>query len=249
MRRPEVIIGANTVMSRTESQNDVLQQGLRLSIDGAIWNSKPHDRDLVDSILPFEWLKEVNGKFVDEDHQTNRLAYMKHLEDQLHLPDGCSWYDAQPIRDLLNVDVEDEKSGFKKTLKGTTNAVVAKNQHVRNDAVRNHVAVQLELKRLDNKGNHEPQVCLEHIVASVLNPSVPVLTGLSDLNQRWTFDWFGSSDDADVGVAIKKLKLEKDPEKGKLAKYLLESFAESRIQIEPCQNRLFQGVRIYHIRG
>jgi hypothetical protein len=151
---------------------------------------------------------------------------MNHLEDQLHLPDVYSWYDAQSNRNLLDVDVEDEKSGFKKTLNGTTDAVVAKTQHVRNNAVRNHVAAPLELKRPDNKGTHEPQVCLEHLAASVLNPNVPVLTGLSDLNQRWTFYWFGSSDDVDMGVAIKKLELVKYPEKGKVAKYLLESFAE-----------------------
>jgi hypothetical protein len=35
--------------ARTKSQNEFLQ-GLRLSIDGAVWSSKPHDHDLVDSI-------------------------------------------------------------------------------------------------------------------------------------------------------------------------------------------------------
>ena len=210
--------------ARTKSQNDVLQ-GLSLSIDGAIWQNKPQNLPVDDAISPYNWIM-VDEKYLDEDHPANRKAYMEHLNKQLHLPAMYSWYDAQLNGNLLDVDIEDEKSGFKKTLKGTTDVVVAKTQHVTNNAVRNHVATQLELKRPDNKGNHEPQVCLEHLAASVLNPNVPVLTGLSNLNQIWTFYWFGSSDDADMGVAIKKLELEKDPQKEKLAKYLLESFAE-----------------------
>jgi hypothetical protein len=74
------------------------------------------------------------------------------------------------------------------------------------------------------------RVCLEHIAASVLNPTVAVLTGLSDLNQMWTFHWFGSSEETEHGVvAIKKLVLDDDDllENGKHhAKYLLEYFAE-----------------------
>jgi hypothetical protein len=211
--------GSITLSSaRTRSLNHVLQ-GLSLSIKGAIWQNKPQDLSEDDAMSPFFW-RIVDEKYVDEDHPSNRKAYMDHLEKQLRLPANYVCYDAQPKRNLLDVDVKDEKSGLVTSLKGTTDVVVAKRCDVTNDAVRHNVIAQLELKRPDNTGNHEAQVCLEHLAASVLNSSVPVLTGLSNLNKMWTFYWFGD----DAVPSIKKLDLEKDDPQNaaKLAKYLLE---------------------------
>ena len=150
---------------------------------------------------------------------------MKHLEENVNLPSGYSWFDAQPTRTLLNVQIKlsGRESGYH--LKGTTDVVVAKSEHVTNDAVRSHVSVQLELKKSSNGGSHEPQVCLEHLAASMLNPAESVVTCLTDLNEMWTFYWFGLCNDSSTGtgVAIRKLVL---TAQAAHAKYLLESFAE-----------------------
>lgn len=208
--------------AKTEAQNEVLG-GLKMTLDGILWDSKPQDLVNMPTISGFGWLK-YGDKFLAEDHASNRTAYMKHLRDQVNLPPGHSWYDAQPTKSLLDVDVE--VSGLKRNLKGTTDVVIAETKHVTNVAVRNHVVALLELKKENNLGNHEPQVCLEHLAASILNPLVPVLTCLTDLNRRWTFYWFGYSKNVDRGVAIKKLVLTDQSECAKLAKYLLESFAK-----------------------
>jgi len=201
--------------ANTEAQQRFLGS-LNLAVEGADWTSKP--QNLVDTISPYTWLTR-GDKLLDEDHPSNRTAYMEHLKHHVNLPCGYSWFDAQPARELLNVQVGEY------SLKGTTDVVVAMSQHVENLAVRNHVAVQWELKNSANGGNHEPQVCLEHLAASMLNREQSVVTCLTDLNKMWTFYWFGHNS-TDTGVAIRKLVL---PEQGApLARYLLESFAEKR---------------------
>ena len=207
--------------ARTEAQHRVLGS-LNLTIDGALWGSRP--QNLANTILPYRWLTH-GDKLLDEDHASNRKAYMKHLEENVNLPSGYSWFDAQPTRTLLNVQIKlsGRESGYH--LKGTTDVVVAKSEHVTNDAVRSHVSVQLELKKSSNGGSHEPQVCLEHLAASMLNPAESVVTCLTDLNEMWTFYWFGLCNDSSTGtgVAIRKLVL---TAQAAHAKYLLESFAE-----------------------
>jgi hypothetical protein len=127
---------------------------------------------------------------------------MKYLRQEVTLPGGYEWYDAARNKTLLDVEVS-ELDGRK--VSGTTDVVIAKQEHVVNNAVRHHISVQLELKKDTNTGNHEPQVCLEHLAASVLNRQVPVLTVLTDLQRGWVFYWFGRTSEG--MAAIKKLDL------------------------------------------
>lgn len=203
--------------AKTEHQTEVLNS-LNLGIKGASWDSKPQSLEEIPPFKPYEWIKH-NGKFLAEDHQSNRDAYMTHLKNQVHLPSTYALYDAQPHRNLL--DVQAEASGLPRNIKGTTDVVVAKSEDVTNDAVRHNVVALLELKKINNLGNHEPQICLELCAAAILNPETPVLTCYTDLNGRWVFYWFGLVN-VSARVAIKKLVLTRHIACSKLAKYLLD---------------------------
>lgn len=204
--------------AKTNSRDEVLG-GLQLGIDGVKWNSLPPDPE---EMPLYQWIKH-GDKFLDEDHPSNRTAYMKHLEDNITLPVDYTFYDAQPNRTLLNTQVD--LHGEPQIITGTTDVVITECRQVENDAVRNHVDAQLELKKINNTGNHEPQVCLELIAASILNPSTPILAVLTDLNLRWVFYWYGKTE---MGVFVKKLDLTNKLNNAALAKYLLEHFKEYR---------------------
>jgi hypothetical protein len=88
--------------TRTETQHRVLGS-LNLTIDGALWGSRP--QNLANTILPYRWLTH-GDKLLDEDHASNRKTYMEHLEMNVYLPRGSTWFDAQPTRTLLKVQIK-----------------------------------------------------------------------------------------------------------------------------------------------
>ena len=65
--------------ARTETQHRVLGS-LNLTIDGTLWGSKP--QHLACTILLYRWLTH-GDKLLEEDHASNRKAYMKHLEENV----------------------------------------------------------------------------------------------------------------------------------------------------------------------
>eukprot|EP00978_Attheya_sp_CCMP212_P040235 scaffold217504_cov24-Attheya_sp.AAC.1 len=114
---------------------------------------------------------------------------MAHLDQHvLSLPTGYAVKDCATTSNLLSVQGICGKFRFN----GTTDVLVAQTQHIENDAVRQHIEVQLELKTTRNNDmtTHDPQAVLEHLSSSFLNGACGVLTVLTDLNESWVFYWF-----------------------------------------------------------
>lgn len=209
----------------TDSAKDELLILLCLSERGASWNKKPGDPDLP-TFTSHEWLEG------DEDTSANREAYMAHLKRHVKLDTNYSFVDVQPKRTLLSVTVKG--SDGDRSIRGTTDVVVAKLSDAKNDTIRNGVEALLELKKPEKlkRKDNGPQTIAEHLAASALNPSVGVVSFLTDLTTSWTVFWFGWNGDG-TEVILYKLKLE--GQKGaQQAFYMLESLKdESRRELLP----------------
>mmetsp|Transcript_34255 Transcript_34255/g.83086 ORF Transcript_34255/g.83086 Transcript_34255/m.83086 type:complete len:375 (+) Transcript_34255:384-1508(+) len=210
----------------TKNVNDLMDK-MGLPLKGAAWpnkNKPPPFSQLDDG---FQWLEDV-----DEDlgANYNREAYMKYLRTMLRIPADYDLGDAQPKKSLLSLDQDDEIVGSIR-FKGSTDVVIAKSEHVHNDAIRNNIEALLELKKPKNMSlkDHTPQTICEHVAASYLNPKHPVVSVLTDLNEKWTFFWFAfDGDDADSEMALYKLRLNGEDAATK-AKYLLDSLFDNSV--------------------
>jgi hypothetical protein len=161
---------------------DTVLNHLGITLSGAKWEAEPTDAALSDiRIDVYRWALEA------EDADAQRKAYMVYLEKHLFIPPGYAVADCAKNSTLLNVEMDGK---FK--FRGTTDVVVAESRHVENNAVRNHIVVELELKTTKNNdmAKHEPQAVLEHLSSSWLNRDTGVLTILTDLNEKWVFYWF-----------------------------------------------------------
>eukprot|EP00978_Attheya_sp_CCMP212_P043410 scaffold283045_cov37-Attheya_sp.AAC.1 len=154
----------------TEGKKHTVLKHLGIVLSGAEWSSKPEGTALSDiSDAMYTWTG------AREDAQEQRRAYMAHLEEHvLSLPTGYAVKDCATTSNLLSV----QGIGGKFRFNGTTDVLVAQTRHVENDAVRNHIEVQLELKTMRNNDmtTHDPQAVLEHLSASFLNEDCGVLT-------------------------------------------------------------------------
>jgi len=204
---------ASMLLSNATTRNkDEPLQLLRLREHGAAWDKKPEDADLPD-FTSHEWLAGV------EDSAENREAYMKYLQCHVALPDNYSVVDVQPNRTLLSTPL----ANTGRTIRGTTDVVVAESRNIQNNAVRNNVEALLELKKPENlrQTDHCPQAVVEHLAASHLNANVGVVSFLTDLTNSWTIFWFGWSED-EPGVVLYKLELH-EAKAGPLALFILKN--------------------------
>jgi len=204
---------ASILLSNATTRNkDEPLQLLRLREHGAAWDKKPEDADLPD-FTSHEWL--AGG----EDSADNREAYMKYLKCRVALPDNYSVMDVQPNRNLLSTPL----ANTGRTIRGTTDVVVAQSSNIQNNAVRNNVEALLGLKKPENlrQTDHCPQAVVEHLAASQLNDNVGVVSFLTDLTNSWTVFWFGWSE-YEPGVVLYKLQLH-EAKAGPLALFILKN--------------------------
>jgi hypothetical protein len=207
------------VLSETSraTKNDLIEM-LGLAEKGASWSGKPAVLPHIDG---FSWRKGP------EDSTENRKAYMAYLEEMLQIPAHYALADVQPNRTLLQVELFRELPETR-NISGTTDVVIAKAQHICNQAIRNNIETLLELKEPQNlqQKDHTPQMIGEHIGASYLNRHHAVVSVLTDLNRAWTFCWFarglGDSDDSNQQMALYRLCLD-GGQAAADAKYLLDS--------------------------
>ena len=229
--------GTIVLSHATSSEKNDLLDMLELVEEGASWPVKP-DPARIPAFPPFQWLRG------DEDTRENRTAYMVHLQQYLHLPDGFALADAQPDRSSLSVDLPGTEK--RRRISGTTSVVVARISNVRNNALRNNGQALFELKTPKNmkRKDHNPQAVCKHIAASYLNRDCAVVSVLTDLGSSWTFYWFAEvGNDRRVGnVALYKLQLPDDEESAGLARYILESLLTSHAQAH-CQQLFRTGFR------
>jgi hypothetical protein len=199
------------VLSRaTCSAKQGLMGGLRLPEKGASWPKKPTHLKKVDG---FKWLEG------NDDSKGNRTEHIGYLKRILQIPDRFALKDTQPQQNLLEVELE-ELAGSPK-ISGTTDVIIAKSEHVNNDAIRNNIEALIELKTPKNlrEKDHTPETICEHFAASYLNRRAAVVSVLTDLNTKWTFFWFAEMDSE---AALYKLQLDGDQAAAD-ATYLLNS--------------------------
>jgi len=219
-----------TISNATAQKVTSLMDKMGLPLKGAAWPNEEQPPPFSQLDDGFQWLEDV-----DEDSVANREAYMKYLRTMLQIPGDYDLVDAQPKKTLLSLDQHDEIVESIR-LKGSTDVVIAKSEHVHNDAVRNNIEALLELKKPKNMSlkDHTPQTICEHVAASYLNPKHPVVSVLTDLNKEWTFFWFAfdgdddDDDDADSEMALYKLRLNGEDAATK-AKYLLDSLFDNSV--------------------
>jgi hypothetical protein len=209
----------------SEATNATITNGLMDSLGvpsrGALWSNKPSVSQRIDG---FSWLNGV------EDSTENRTAYMAYLRKILHIPPNYALVDTHPNKTLLSVELLGlGHLSTSRKVSGTTNVVIAKAEHAVNEAVRNNIEILLELKKPENmkKKGHTPQVIGEHFAASYLNPRHPVVSVLTDLNERWTLFWFASDGD-DPDVALYRLCLN-GGQATAYARYLLDSLLDNSV--------------------
>jgi hypothetical protein len=198
------------VLSRaTCSAKQGLMARLCLPEKGASWPKKTTHLKKVDGFI---WLEG------SEDSKGNRTAYIGYLKHILQISDRFALKDTQPQKNLLEVELE-ELAGSPK-ISGTTDVIIAKSEHVNNDAIRNNIEALIELKTPKNlrEKDHTPETICEHFAASYLNRRA-VVSVLTDLNTKWTFFWFAESDSE---AALYKLQLDGDQAAAD-ATYLLNS--------------------------
>lgn len=204
------------------SKSDLIDM-LGLPEKGASWRNKP-DLSLQQRTDGYSWLPG------DEDSIENRTAYMAHLRNLLQLPANYTLADMQPYRQLLTVEIFRQTPESKK-IRGTTDVVIARSEHVHNEAVRNNIETLFELKTTKNmlKKDHTPQVIGEHFAAAYLNPNHPVVSVLTDLNKKWTFFWFARGEDDDSRMALYKLCLNGGQSTAE-AKYILDRLYDGSLR-------------------
>jgi len=205
-----------SISNATTANTTSLLETMGLSMKGATWKSKPP----LEPVCGFVWPEG------DEDSVGSRRAYMRYLKTTLQVPQNYALADVQEQRNLLNLD-GDQSIAINFKFKGTTDVIIARSEHVENRAIKNNIEALLELKKQTqiSKKDHTPQTICEHFAASYLNPKLPVVSVLTDLNEKWTFFWFacdGDATDDDPDLVLYKLCLG-----GKKAvanaKYLLNS--------------------------
>jgi hypothetical protein len=202
----------------SSAAKDDLIEMLDLAEKGAKWLEKPADLPHIDG---FSWLQGP------EDSIENRTSYMAYLKDILQIPAHYALADVHPNKKLLTVELLREMPETR-NISGTTDVAIAKEQHVRNEAIRKNIEVLLELKKPQNmqQKDHTPQMIVEHFAASYLNRYNAVVSVLTDLNQRWTFCWFarGLEDSNDLNQQMTLYKLCLDGGQAAAdAKFLLDS--------------------------
>ncbi|CAJ1953891.1 unnamed protein product [Cylindrotheca closterium] len=205
----------------TEKMTSLLEM-MGLSLKGATWKSKPP----LKPVCGFDWPEG------DEDSDGSRREYMRYLQATLQVPQNYALADVQQQRSLLNLDGDHcIANGFR--LRGTTDVVIAKSEHVENKAIKNNIEALLELKKQTqiSKKDHTPQTICEHFAASYLNPKLPVVSVLTDLSENWTFFWFAFDDDDtddDPDLVLYKLCLG-GKKAAANAKYLLDSLFDTTV--------------------
>lgn len=214
-KKRTIVLSDATYASKTD-----LMDMLGLPEKGASWLNKP---DLSQPIDGYSWLEG------DEDSFENRTAYMAHLKNLLQLPVHYALADMRPHRHLLTVELFRQTAESRK-IRGTTDVAIARSEHVRNKAVRNNIETLFELKTAKDmlKKDHTPQTIGEHFAASYLNPNHPVVSVLTDLNERWTFFWFARGED-DSRMALYKLCLDGGQSAAE-AKYILDSLYDGSLR-------------------
>ena len=161
----------------TEDYNNTIQRvGLKLT--GAVWDAEPPG---LPAAVMFEWLAPK------EDNSGNRRAYMAHLREHFVWPDGFGLFDCNEAPNLLSM----EEDCFK--VSGNIDVVVARQEDVNQETIRQNIRTGIELKKDNNTGTHEKQVVMQHLAASALNPFGNILTLMTDLNNRYHFYWFSGS--------------------------------------------------------
>lgn len=202
----------------TDSAKNELLDMLHLPEKGVLWPNRP-----AVVLLPIDGFSWLNSS---EDSAENRTACIAHLNEFLQLPKDYSLADVQPNRKLLTVELFKEMSQNQK-IRGTTNVVIAKSEHILNRAVRNNIEALIELKKSKNlkSKDHTAQTADRHFAASYLNPKHAVVSVLTDLNNSWTLFWFAKEKDC-ADVALYTLHLENERAAG-LAKYMLDSLYDT----------------------
>jgi hypothetical protein len=158
-----------------------------VKIVGAEWSPKPKAAALAAALVDkheHKWIANQN-----EDSRAQIKKYMKHLHQILSLPEGHGIADCTQSTNLLSIDCHSPDI----KLKGTTDVMITENKNIKNEATRQNAKILLELKKATEKltiVDHEPQAIVEHIAASLLNPTEGILTVLTDLIDEWVFYWF-----------------------------------------------------------
>ena len=215
-KKRTIVLSDATYTSKTD-----LMDMMGLPEKGAAWLNKP---DLSRPIDGYSWLKG------DEESIENRTAYMMaYLNNLLTLPAHYALADVQPHRQLLTVELFRQTPEGRK-IRGTTDVAIARSEHVRNEAVRNNIETLFELKTTKNilEKDHTPQTIGAHLAASYLNPNRPVVSVLTDLNERWTFFWFARGED-DSRMSLHRLCLDGGQSVAE-AKYILDSLYDSSLR-------------------
>jgi len=159
-----------------------LVQTIGFRIEGAKWDTAATLKATLPAVESFKWGPEK------ENDIENRKRYMAHLKELFHFAEH-DMVDGEQYPDLLSVPALIE--GVR--IAGNIDVPIASTVHVQNQALKQNIVAQIELKKSKNKENPEKQVVSQHLCASVLNPDVGVLTLMTDLNDRWHFYWFASS--------------------------------------------------------
>jgi hypothetical protein len=164
-----------------------LMQALGLQFDGAA--TAAGQSSSTATFPGYEWNQEK------EDSSAQRTAYMKYLNDNSFKPtsDDFGLHDCTKNTSLLTVG---DLLGLK--LSGTSDVVVAKQNHINENAVKNNILGLFELKKTENLNSNfdrsESQAIVEHIAASFVSQRHSVLTVLTDLNDAWHFYWFAATE-------------------------------------------------------
>jgi hypothetical protein len=136
----------------------------------------------------FQWRLELT-----DNHEENRNLYMSYLREILTWPEGHDLVDCNlsghGYANLLNTQTFDNKHSSK----GNIDVVVVEKADAENHAIKQNIKAGIELKKTNNHGDHELQVVVQHLVSSSLNPTVGVLTIMTDLQERWYFYWFAAA--------------------------------------------------------
>ena len=185
---------------------------LNLKLKGCTWHTRPEG---LASPPNFVW----NSNLTEAD-ASNRSLYMSHLREQFTWPNSHTLVDCNEAghgyKNLLGTTKFD---GIHST-SGNIDVVVVEEVDARNETIKQNIMAGIELKNTRDNRDHERQVILQHLAASLLNPDFGMLTLMTDLNTRWHFYWFaaaGSKNAAGSKKVVLKLKTN-----GQEAAFLLE---------------------------
>jgi hypothetical protein len=170
------------ISSINEDEYENVLKFLQIRMEAAKWECMPAVTEDADN-QGFDWLSSI------ESSEGNRKAYMDHMK-KLPWPEG---YNVMDVAYNKMLSCKFANLSFK----GSIDVVLATTWNVKEKTVKGNILLGVELKKPLKSEKPESaywnQVVVQHICASFCNPDTGMLTLLTDLNEYWSFFWFGTT--------------------------------------------------------